>query len=91
LAHSITEAGYENFDSSHAINKTIQYAVSNNISNVDFGSGSGKYYAKNIHLASNITYSSTQDAELIASPNITSWQSALMSWLDCDVETKIIA
>jgi hypothetical protein len=74
-AHSITETGYETFDSSVAINKAIQYAKTNNISSVDFGSG--KYYAKDISLESNITYFSTSDAELIASPDTKLWHSVL--------------
>lgn len=74
-AHSITEKGYEHFDSSNAINKAIQYAAQNNIPNVDFGSG--KYYAKNISLESNITYSSVEGAELIASSDIKLWHSVL--------------
>lgn len=74
-AHSIDEKGYEKFDSSQAINKAIQYAAANKISTVDFGSG--KYYAKDIWLESNITYFSKQGAELIAAADIKVWHSVL--------------
>lgn len=74
-AHSITQNGYENFDSSTAINTAIQYAKANNISSVDFGNG--KYYAKGILLESNITYFSSGGAELIADPSIKYWQPVL--------------
>jgi len=85
-AHSITEKGYETFDSSQAINKAIKYAVANKILSVDFGSG--KYYAKDISLESNITYFSTQGAELIASPDIQLWHSVLTAINKTNVTIK---
>lgn len=72
-AHSIEETGFNDFDSSQAINSAIEYAKNNGINSVDFGRG--HYYAKNIDLESNITYYSTQGAELIAAPDIKIWQS----------------
>lgn len=77
-AHSIDENGYSNFDSSNAINNAIEYAANNNISTIDFGKG--KYYAKNVYLESNITYLSTQGAELIASPDIEIGDSIFQAW-----------
>lgn len=53
-AHSITESGYSTFDSSTAINTAIQYAKNNECDAVNFGSG--RFYAVNITLLSNMTY-----------------------------------
>jgi len=74
-AHSIDEAGYSKFDSSSAINSAINFAKKNGALSVDFGSG--RYYAKDIDLFSNLTYFSTQKAELIASPDTQLWHSVL--------------
>lgn len=74
-AHSIDEAGYSNFDSSVAINKAIQAAKNSGYTGVDFGSG--RYYAKGISLESNITYFSTQGAEIIAAKDIKVWASVI--------------
>ncbi|MBU3191231.1 right-handed parallel beta-helix repeat-containing protein [Clostridium bowmanii] len=75
-AHSIDEVGYSKFDSSVAINKAIQAAKTSGSTSVDFGSG--RYYAKDITLESNMTYfSSTNSAELISSPDIKVWESIL--------------
>ncbi|MGV8984102.1 right-handed parallel beta-helix repeat-containing protein [Clostridium sp.] len=75
-AHSIDEVGYSKFDSSIAINKAIQAAKTSGSTSVDFGTG--RYYAKDITLESNMTYfSSTNSAELISSPDIKVWESIL--------------
>ncbi len=74
-AHSIDESGYSTFDSSTAIDSAIQAARSKGITSVDFGAG--RYYAKDVSLESNMTYFSTQGAELIASPDIRVWGSVL--------------
>jgi parallel beta-helix repeat protein len=74
-AHSIDEKGYANFDSSQAINKAIQFAKTNGSTSIDFGSG--RFYARDIALESNITYYSTKGAELIASADIQVWHSVL--------------
>ena len=74
-AHSIDETGYSTFDSSVAINNAIQFAIKCGSKWVDFGSG--RFYAKNIKLLGNMTYFSTQGAELIAAPDITTCSSVL--------------
>lgn len=74
-AHSIDEAGYSKFDSTNAINSAIEYAKRKGATSIDFGKG--RYYAKDICLANNITYFSNQGAELIASPNIKPWHSVI--------------
>lgn len=74
-AHSIDDVGYSKFDSSAAINKAIHFSKNNGTPDIDFGNG--RYYAKDIDLASDITYFSTQKAELIASPDIQVWHSVL--------------
>ena len=74
-AHSIDEAGYSKFDSTNAINSAIEYAKRNGATSIDFGKG--RYYAKDICLANNITYFSNQGAELIASANIKVWHSVI--------------
>lgn len=74
-AHSIDEEGYANFDSSQAINKAIQFAKENDSTSVDFGSG--RFYARDICLESDITYYSSKGAELIASADIQVWHSVL--------------
>lgn len=66
-AHSIDESGYENFDSSTAINNAIQYAKNNGYSALNFGSG--RFYANGISLESDMCYYSTGYCELITEPN----------------------
>ena len=75
-AHSITESGYSAYNSSTAINNAIKYAKNNGYSAVNFGSG--KFYAVNIVLESNIVYFSTGYCELIT-PAGTPINSALLN------------
>ena len=85
-AHSIDEKGYSQFDSSASINKAIQYAKQNGKDSIDFGSG--RYYAKELALESNIIYFSTEGAEIIASPNIKVWQSIFKAEYKTNVTIK---
>ncbi|HEY5588331.1 MAG TPA: right-handed parallel beta-helix repeat-containing protein [Candidatus Paceibacterota bacterium] len=85
-AHSIDEQGYSQFDSSAAINKAIQFAKQNGKDSIDFGSG--RYYAKDIALESNIIYFSSNGAEIIASPNIRVWQSVFIAKYKTNIKIK---